>query len=380
MIKATAERNIEMKWYRWIVLILPILACLGCRSSRSNLLMSSNNTVELARVQDEQGHVEIYELKMARSSGESSLVVRSERVKLRPDLGFTLKEIDKGLAKKKSLTPYRGLYVNRLKEGGSASRAGILPGDILVSLNGVELMYNEQFEHLLKNSIDPENEVVLGIIRGFDRQEHFEVKMIPDAKKVTIPSTKAIPLDRAPTGGRPYVGIFMGTLPAEWTERIYGEKRSTILISGVVVGSPAYHAGLRAGDRILSVDGRNFETASELKKWILERGPQGGAGRFEVYQKQGGSYSTEVYFSDFHTTTDIDIPLAFEFYQDTYRTRWYFGPFGMVVNYKGSYQKSGVRETNYSRRFSCLLGLFKCTWGPVKSSTQLLWFINFNSH
>lgn len=368
-----------MNWYRWLALALPVLAFLGCRSTRSNILVS-NNTVELARVQDAQGRVEIYELKLASHSRESTLVVRSERVKLRPDLGFTLKEIDKGLAKKKSLTPYRGLYVQRVKEGGPASRVDILPGDILVSLNGVELMYNEQFEHLVKNNIDPENEVALGIMRGFESKKYFDLKMIPDTKKVTIPSTKAIPLDRAPTGGRAYVGIYMGTLPAEWTERIYGENRATILISGVVVGSPAYHAGLRAGDRILSVDGRYFETASELKEWIQDRGPQGAVGRFEVYQKQGGPCSAEVQFSDFHSTTDVDIPLLFEFYQDLYRTRWYFGPFGIVVNYKGSYQKSEVRETSYSRRFSCLFGLFKCTWSPVKSRTQLLWFINFDSN
>ena len=366
-----------MKQLKWMIIFLPFLMLAGCVSVCKTSVYS-DGSVELARVENEKG-VDIYELKRTGSKMNMTLVVRSERNSDRRDLGLTLNEVTKDLGQTKMLSPYRGLYVKEVKDGGAAARAGILPGDILTMVNGIEIMYLDQYNYILKNATAPESEVELVLLRGFENKEELVLKVVPDSIKVTIPSTPAIRLEPPGIEGPSYAGIVIGTLPAEWTQKIYGEDRSTVLISGVVIGSPAYLGGLRSGDRILSVNGAHFETATELKEWIMEHGPQGETVLFEVFQRQGGKFSAEVDLEEYDGSTDMDIPFLFELDHDAIETEWDFGPFGWIVEYDGRYCRSKSRDANYRRRVSCIIGLFKYRWGPDYGRVRLLWFLTFGS-
>ena len=54
-------------------------------------------------------------------------------------IGITMQEIDGNLAKEKGLPDTKGVYIAELTRGGAAEKAGIKVGDILLSVNGVEV-------------------------------------------------------------------------------------------------------------------------------------------------------------------------------------------------------------------------------------------------
>ncbi|MCF2970875.1 trypsin-like peptidase domain-containing protein [Synechococcus sp. Nb3U1] len=74
----------------------------------------------------------------------------------------------------------------------------------------------------------------------------------------------------------PYLGIRMVTLTPELKERLNQDPNSRILVTvdqgvligEVVQGSPAERAGLRSGDVILSVNGRNVTTADQVQQEV----------------------------------------------------------------------------------------------------------------
>ncbi len=55
--------------------------------------------------------------------------------------------------------------------------------------------------------------------------------------------------------------------------RVYGAGNGGVTISNVVAGSPAEQGGLRVGDTIVSVDGKNIKTGDELVADIASRKP-----------------------------------------------------------------------------------------------------------
>jgi hypothetical protein len=365
-----------MQTFKIWLLILPLVGLTGCIVSYKDRW--DGRTVELSRMEDDDRNTEIYELKQASDEDGISLIVRSETVSERPELGFTLVEIDKNLAQEKMLTPYSGLYVQEVQSNGVAAKAGILPGDILTTVNGTEVLYLQLYEHVLKNN-PPESALALTLLRGFEHKKTVSLSVKPGFKQVMIPSTKAIPLDLPEVEGPTYAGLHIGTLPAEWTEKVYGERRPTVLISKVLIGSPAYRAGLRSGDRILTINELYFNSATAVKEWIMARGEDEETVRFEVYRKPDGVFRTDVRLRRVDEESHIIFPLIFTLDDNTRRTCWDVGPAGIVCGYDGIYRGSNNRSVNYQREISCLIGLINYTWSPETARLRLLWFIKIGS-
>ncbi len=366
-----------MKLFKLLIWLLPVIGFVGCTST-FKVIQWDTRSVVLAKVEDDNLNSEVFELQQNSDGGEITLLVRSEQTTQHPEMGLSLKEIDKNLAQEKMLTPYSGLFVRDVKSGGPAAAAGVVPGDIVTTVNGTEVLYLDLYNHILQNSA-PENTLTFALLRGFEQKQAISLNITPEAKQVVLPSTRAVPLEPPQVSGPGYAGIIIGTLPAEWTEKIYGERRPTVLISRVIVGSPAYRAGLRGGDRILAVNGQYFETATALKEWILEHGVNEETVIVEVFQKQGDTYTAEVDLERTDASSRIYCPFVFDLEDDIRRTDWDFGPFGIVCNYNGRYLRPSSREINYRREISCILGLVNYTWSPQSGRLRLLWFIRFGS-
>jgi len=364
-----------MQTYRPWIFALLLVFMTGCTTSYSNRW--DGGSVELSRTESEDQNKEIYELKQASDEDEITLVVRSEQVQERSDLGVILLEIGKAMAQEKLLTPFSGLYVKEVNRGGPAEAAGILPGDILTTVNGTEVLYLDLFDHILQ--VNPaDTALALTLLRGFEQKGGISLNVTPAVKKVLIPTTKAIPLEPPQVKGPCYAGLMIGTLPTEWTEKVYGDNRSTVLISKVLVGSPAYCAGLRSGDRILSVNESYFETATELKEWIIEQGEEEETIRFEVFQNKGGNFRTEVDLERTDGEYEVAFPFLFDMDHNIRRTDWDLG-LGLISNYDGQYLRTGSRKVNYRRELSFVLDLINYTWTPESSRLSLLWIFEIGS-
>jgi len=367
-----------MRMQRIVILGLFALVFAGC--SGTDWGKFTQNSAEIAKVNDGEGRQTVYELKRSDNDDNCSLIIRTQREYSRPHLGMTVSEIDKNLAQRKMLTPYSGMFTSNVVDGGAADKAGVLPGDIIKKMNGTDVIYTDQFTHMVSN-ITPGEEILLTVLRGYENKTELEIKLKPDLKKVVTPSTKSIPLDSLSKSGFAYVGIKIVTMPAEWTIKIFDDDRSTVMISGVELGSPGYKAGLRTGDRVVSVNGEYFKTADDLHDWIRDRGPQGDSVIFEVYRNQTGTYKTEFDLDDYRREYDIYLPFIFELDHSPYRTEWDFGPLGLLAGYNGKYSRAyDRRDPNYNKSISFILGLFKRSWGPKYSRTRLLWFFTYYSN
>jgi membrane-associated protease RseP (regulator of RpoE activity) len=82
-------------------------------------------------------------------------------------------------------------------------------------------------------------------------------------------------------GKRAYLGVSLVDLTGELREHFGAPKDTGLLVSSVEDGSPAEKAGIRVGDIIVSIDGKDVESAGELRRGLREK-KDGDTVRVEV--------------------------------------------------------------------------------------------------
>src|SRR5277367_1654528 len=166
---------------------------------------------------------------MVKSSMEQ--LIKYGQVK-RGVLGVQLYNVTPDIAKEFGLTETTGALVAGVAQGSAADRAGIKTGDIIVSLNGVNM----------KNSGELRN--AIGLLHVGDK---VEIGLLRDGKphKVT-----ALIAERGEPESASAAEINKGLDGAEFTESADG---GGVLVKSVQDGSPAAQSGIRANDVIVGV-------------------------------------------------------------------------------------------------------------------------------
>ena len=142
-------------------------------------------------------------------------------------------------------TPAGGVRVSEVWTGDVADRAGMLPGDFIVSLDGRDV---GGADDLLPLVLPVARELIeIGVRRG-SRPRSFELSARGR------PGTSA---ENASSGGLAFEGAANG-----------------FVVESVAAGSPAQQAGLRAGDRVLLVNGRSARNVTTLRQALARNGRQ----------------------------------------------------------------------------------------------------------
>lgn len=192
-------------------------------------------------------------------------------------LGVRLLDIDADHAKALKLNQEHGVEIKAVLEGSPADKAGIQPGDVVLSCNGEEILSAEQFSRLVEET-PPGRTVKLQYWRNGKTQ-------VTKAMIGTAPATQRGPFGSMPMPNwqtlgmdfpapmliwrNPLIGVEFETIDSQLAQ--YFGVKGGVLVRSVERGSPADQAGIRAGDVIFSIAQQALSTEREFGS-LLRRG------------------------------------------------------------------------------------------------------------
>jgi len=197
-------------------------------------------------------------------------------------LGVMLSDIPEERAKELKLSGDYGVQVKEVTDDSPAATAGLAKDDIIIEFAGEKVRSAMQLRRLVRET-PPGRDVAIVVRRGGETKtltaklgepkDHtmgfFEAPMPPGNFNVRVPHP--VPEVHGPDFNFVWMqrGARLGISADELTSQLaqyFGVKQGKgILVREVVVGSAAEKAGLKAGDVIVGVDGKEVSTVRELR-------------------------------------------------------------------------------------------------------------------
>jgi len=329
---------------------------------------------------------------------------------LTPRIGVSVGPVNRDRAQAVGVTPFEGVWLTKVAPNSAAAAVGLSMGDIVLAVDGVKMSSPEQFYDYMEQNAAVD-EPLLFSIRVYRRQgepiepqNQANVEVRPIGVDVKETNTNSIPLESS-TGVWSYTGLRAATLSAELCEQIYGESQSRIVVAGVRRGSPAYYAGLRVGDRVLSCDGAPIASLDDLRNAVALRIKLDelqvplldlpGHTEGEVSSDLNSEIVLDVegpngkHTAKFELIEDLDdeselyIPILYDhqFDIDSSEVSFLDFIFQFGFNYESRVRYSTTREPVETWELSILpLGMFEFEKGLNRSRTTLFWIIDFESN
>jgi C-terminal processing protease CtpA/Prc len=189
-------------------------------------------------------------------------------------LGVRLEEVTAEKAKELKLAGENGVIVSDVEEGRPAAKAGVAKGDVIVEFAGEKVRSATQLRRLVRET--PPGRTVTLLVNRAGQTRTLSAKLEARAEGAfEMPVTP--PMPRLPKIEIPEFdfvwqarGTRLGISGDELTPQLaayFGVKQGKgVLVREVVVGSAAEKAGLKAGDVIVAVDGKEVATVSRLRR------------------------------------------------------------------------------------------------------------------
>jgi len=180
----------------------------------------------------------------------------------RPWLGFAGRDVDPDMAEALGMPAPRGVIVEGVSAGGPADRAGLEPGDIVVSIDGREIVDAQSLRfRLATRGVGGSAE--LGYLRdGRARTADFALIAPPEEP----------PRDPVTIEGRtPMTGAtFLNLSPAVADELGLPTDILGVMAVQAPRGSLAARTGFRPGDILRQVNGRAIERTEDLRRLMRD--------------------------------------------------------------------------------------------------------------
>ena len=211
-----------------------------------------------------------------------NLLTRADSMDGNAWLGVQLKDVTAEKARELKLSGEYGALVTGVDEESAAAKAGLQKGDVIVEFAGERVRSAAQLRRLIRETPagrtvnlqvmrDGQSRTLNAKLQAHINSFHFQA---PD---VNIPQIEINPGLMAPFnnrnftfmfGGRPTLGVSGEELTSQLAGYFGVKQGKGVLVSEVVAGSPAAQAGLKAGDVIVAVNGKEVATVAELRKAV----------------------------------------------------------------------------------------------------------------
>ena len=173
-------------------------------------------------------------------------------------IGVTIQDVNQDLAKSFGLAKPAGALVSSVENDSPAAKAGLEPGDVILSLNSQEIAGSSDLPPRVAD-LTPGAKATLEIWRkGHLRKLEVGVAAAKDAKVASA--------DESADHGR--LGITVRPLTPE--EQRQADVRGGVLVEGA--SGPAARAGIQPGDVVLSLNGTPVTGVEQLRELITKTG------------------------------------------------------------------------------------------------------------
>lgn len=170
-------------------------------------------------------------------------------------LGVSIQEVNQSLAESFKLKQPDGALVSSVTPGSAAAKAGLEPGDVILSFNGQPIGRSGDLPALV-GAAKPGDKATLEVWR--------------DGKKIEVPVVLAEAREQLASGDDGG-GVRQGKLGVAVRPLTGEEKAAANVASGVVVeqsGGRAALAGVEPGDIIVSVNGTPIKSVEQLQAFV----------------------------------------------------------------------------------------------------------------
>lgn len=201
------------------------------------------------------------------------------------EIGISVRDLRKEEAAKIGQS---GVTIEDVRADSPAAHAGMRSGDVIVEFDGERVRSVQQLVRLIAET--PADRTVKAAVVRDGSKRTLDVSpeasnrvafdgALPDIWPQIERGLRTLPRDlrldreerrRAPGGGAGRLGVSLTAL-TEQLSTFFGVK-SGVLISSVEASSPAARAGLKAGDVILAINGRDVKDPLSVREQVRSAG------------------------------------------------------------------------------------------------------------
>jgi hypothetical protein len=203
-------------------------------------------------------------------------------------LGVAADEVTADRAKDARLSSERGVYVASVQAGSPAEKAGLKKGDVILSYDAQSVQGAQQFRRLVRET-PPGRTISLAVWRDGNSQQ-FSVKI---GERGDQEESFVFPGMHGDHGPLPRDFKFHFDMPSVWdfsgprlginAQDLDGQLGAYfgapdgkgVLVTEVLPDTPAEKAGLKAGDVITRVEGKQIGTTSDLRENLRAKSATG---------------------------------------------------------------------------------------------------------
>jgi len=174
----------------------------------------------------------------------------------RARLGVYIAEVDKATMQALGLKNKHGALVRQVENGSAADKAGIKPGDVIVSVDGEAIKHMHDLPIRISRH-KPGEKVRVGLIRS------------GKPKTITVKVEKMLETAAKPgkTGKQQAsLGLLLRNLDADLAEQLQTRVKQGVVVQQVQQGSAASRAGIARGDVVFQVNRRPVSNIKQFNR------------------------------------------------------------------------------------------------------------------
>ncbi|RUM97860.1 DegQ family serine endoprotease [Pseudaminobacter arsenicus] len=176
----------------------------------------------------------------------------------RPFIGATFEPVTALIAESLGMPQPTGALVSAVVPDGPAAKAGLKPGDVVLSLNGVAVEHVEALGYRLATLAVGSEATVSVLTQGEEKTVNVKLERPPEgtsATEVTI------------GGSSPFAGIKVAALSPRLAQRLgMRSDASGVTVVDIDRNSPAAGFGFQPRDIVREVNGETIDTPEKLKQ------------------------------------------------------------------------------------------------------------------